>query len=319
MFRKSLKLSIAVVLIASHIMLLVGDGYAAAPTVKLIVNPNKTDVYVGSESVALTAKASGSGLQFKWELQGPGKIEGTGSAVFYNIPDEIEGESARAMITVTVTDEAGQETTETVTFNILASKIPEKEEVPEPAKPAKKGMSTGKKVAIGVGAAALVGGGVAAVLALTGDDDKKEPSFTGTFTLETVGYLNGYVTYDRFTFNLTQSDSSITGTFTLSSNFANCCTATCSTPVRGTVVEKLTADLSWPESAVGTCYCGSLRYRTWINARSRRYTLEDDGNILRSATGAEYPRQAKRSLYDAGKGVLEDESFIPGGGDYIRQ
>lgn len=173
MYPKSLKAFVAGFVAVTYILLLTGTGYAEGPSVKLIVNPNKTDVYVGSEPAALTAKASGTGLKFAWELKGPGKIEGTGSAIFYHIPEEIEGDSAQALITVTVTDEAGQETTETFTFNILAK---ETSAPAVPAEAAKKGLSTPAKVAIGVGAAALVVGGIA-MAAGGGDDDDDELPF----------------------------------------------------------------------------------------------------------------------------------------------
>ena len=96
------------------------EGMAANTTIKLVVNPNKTYVYLGSGGIALTTRARGKGLTYSWELLGPGKLDGQGSAVFYILPETIEGESDQALITVTVKDETGQEMSESITFNILA-------------------------------------------------------------------------------------------------------------------------------------------------------------------------------------------------------
>lgn len=100
--------------------LLLGECSAATSTIRLVVNPNKTDVYLGSHNIALTARVRGKNLAYTWELLGPGKLDGKGSAVFYILPEKIAGESAQALITVKVTDESGQEMTESIIFNILA-------------------------------------------------------------------------------------------------------------------------------------------------------------------------------------------------------
>ncbi len=119
MFRKHQKLSFLFVVISVGLLLLFRESYAV-PTVKLMVNPSVLDIAVGSESIALTARASGSNLQFEWKLLGPGEFEGstTESAVFYKPPDTIEGKSAKAIITIKVTDDKGEDATESVIFNI---------------------------------------------------------------------------------------------------------------------------------------------------------------------------------------------------------
>ncbi len=89
-------------------------------SVKLIVNPNKTDIWVGSEPIAITAKVSGTSLKYTWELLGPGNLEGEGSAVFYIPPEMIAGELTMAMITVHVTDDSGQIDMASVTFQIIS-------------------------------------------------------------------------------------------------------------------------------------------------------------------------------------------------------
>ena len=143
-----------------------GDVYAEALSVSLRANPDVTEVFVGADPIALIAKAAGTGLQFSWELQGPGRIEGSGSAIFYYAPQTIEGQSARAIVTVMVKDGTGQETTDAYAFTILAEEgeeeVAEKAVVPAPEKT---GMSRNTKIAIGAGAAAAAVGGYGALLA----------------------------------------------------------------------------------------------------------------------------------------------------------
>jgi hypothetical protein len=140
---------------------LVGQGFAQNSDIKLIMNPSKTDVYLGSDPIALTARVKGKNLSYEWKLLGPGKLEGKGSSVFYILPETIEGESEQALITVTVTDESGEATTESVTFNILA----------EEKTASKKGMSNTTKIALGAVAVAGLGGGIAVAAGGGGDGD----------------------------------------------------------------------------------------------------------------------------------------------------
>lgn len=313
MFWKSLKLSIAVILIASYMVLLFGEGYAATPTVKLVVDPDTTDVYVGSEPISLTAEASGSGLTFRWELRGPGKLEGTGSAMFYTLPDKIEGESARAIITVTVTDEAGQETIEGVTFTILARKTPAQEESP---KPTKKGMSKTTKIALGVGAAAALGGGIA-LLAGGGDDDNGGGPFSGTFRAEYT--TEGGQVYWIDVYKLTQNDSSITGTNDMTGT-TSCCTASFTVPITGTATET-SATISSPYGE-GRCEGIDCAEKFYVDAYTANAELINDGNTLRiywyDWVYYDYGRTAKLIYPETGTQIKEDKVFI-GNRDFIRQ
>ncbi len=312
MFRKRLKLSIVVVLIAAYMMLLLGDGFAAAPAVKLIVNPDTPEVYAGSEPVALTAEASGSGLTFKWELQGPGKIEGEGSEISYIVPKTIKGASAQATIIVAVKDEAGQETTETFMFNILTTKTPA---------PAKKGMSTGKKVVIGVGAAALLGGGIALAAGGGNDGDGNGP-FAGTFTLEFVDQFNdGTPAYwtDTFTLEQKKNETSITGTHVLTLSDKFCCTASFSVSVSGTALSDTSAVLSW---GPGRARCegegfGGCWIEVWTDGGTFNFFLVDNGNILRS--GSDFIRMSVVGSPETRTEVKDDGVLHFGGRDFIRQ
>jgi hypothetical protein len=314
MIQKSVKIAIALLLSVLHVLVICGEGYAA-PTVKLIVSPNKTDVYLGADSIVLTAKASGANLKYKWNLQGPGAIEGEGAAVFYKLPESIEGESAQAVVTVTVTDENGEETTDSFTFNIL-----KKEETkPVAAEPKsepeqeKKGMSTTTKVAIGAGAAVL---GIGAAVAILNKPEEKEKPFTGTFKREYTDYSNyGNLYRNTLTFQLKQSGDSISGTIEKISELIDCCPVTMSASVTGTA-DGNTAYLSWGEATAGTCQCS---WTTWspsgIAAGSGRATLINDNRTLRFDGGAEYTR-SKIACEKAG---VECDTNVAPFGDFTRQ
>jgi hypothetical protein len=75
--------------------------------------------------------------------------------------------------------------------------LPTPTPTPKPRK-----MGTGTKIALGVGAAALLGGGIA--LAVSGGDEDSEPTVSGRWS----GLLMGFVTVSL---NLSQNRSSITG------------------------------------------------------------------------------------------------------------
>ncbi len=283
MVRRGLKFSLALVLIVAHITLLVGSGYAAEPSVRLIVNPNKTDVDLGSDPIALTAKATGSNLTYAWEVKGPGKIDGEGSAVFYVLPNKIKGKSEQALVTVTITDAAGQETTETVTFNILAKTTS--------STPAKQGMSRNTKIAIGVGGAALLGGGIAALAGGGDDDDDDDDTFNGTFQRESSAQSNygGFVYWTEI-YRLTQEGNSVTGTFELIGAYANCCTANFTVAAYGTI----DGDFLILAEEAGAAECqgtdGCLR-RISSDSGTYNFTLAENGQILRSGS-VDYARQS---------------------------
>jgi len=132
MFKKIQKLSILFVIISVSILLLMEESYAEI-NVKLVMNPEVTTIKVGSEPIALVANASGSNLTFKWELLGPGEFEGstTSSAIHYIPPEKITRKSAKATITVKVSDDQGNEATAGVTFNIIP--FPRSEVTPAPS------------------------------------------------------------------------------------------------------------------------------------------------------------------------------------------
>jgi hypothetical protein len=54
--------------------------------VELFVNPKGTEVFAGSKPIILSVRASGTGLTFRWELYGPGRLEEKERAAFYFPP-----------------------------------------------------------------------------------------------------------------------------------------------------------------------------------------------------------------------------------------
>jgi len=299
-----------VVVICLSSMLFVQEGLAA-PTVKILVNPNQKDVSAGSDPIALTAQAAGSNLKYRWTLNGPGKIDNTNlPAVFYTVPATISGSSAQAVITVTVTDEQGQESTESITLNIL----PEKK--PEPVIARKQGMSTMTKVGLGLGGTALLVGGIA--LATGGGDDGNSEPFTGTFRgdLRSGVSTSGSSYTFQYTLNLTQSGNTISGNVVKASTLPGCCTNNVTVAVIGSVINQTTANISWG-SGEGTCQCtqGTGTWWSSVSSDSGQATLINNNKTLRFAGGAEYTRAKLISL----DGKTTSESQESPSGDFMRE
>ncbi len=265
MLRKNATGICAIVLIFTYVVVLSGSGYAA-PSVKLIINPNRTEVELGTEPIALTAKATGANLTYSWELKGPGKIDGEGSAVFYVLPDSITGSSAQALVTVTITDASGQQTTETVTFNILAPKRT------TPASPApatqKTGMSRNTKIALGVGAAAALGGGIA-LLAGGGDDDDDD-SDGGTISVFGDWEFTGSLIQDGCDFG---AGSSFSGSLNFIQNGSNVAIPDVTLSVGGT--------------SMYFSYAGSIRGKNVSLAAVDPYVWQSGGTVIHLGSGVE--------------------------------
>ena len=87
MSRHNRKIAVAIVVFILCMTTLVGEGVAQELSIKLVMNPSKTDIYLGSDPIALTARVKGKNLTYVWELLGPGKLDGKGSSVFYILPE----------------------------------------------------------------------------------------------------------------------------------------------------------------------------------------------------------------------------------------
>ena len=109
MFRHIQQFVIVVSLLTVVLVVLCGKDVLTAPAVKFVINPNEKEVYLGSGPIVISVISREKNLTFSWKLTGPGKLDGAGSAVFYWPPKKLDGVS-QAVITVTVTDEAGHQT-----------------------------------------------------------------------------------------------------------------------------------------------------------------------------------------------------------------
>jgi hypothetical protein len=98
-------------------------SYAAPKIDKIVMSPTKTEIPVGSDSVALTVKASGSNLEYEWILQGVGSLQEptTKPAVFFIPPESIDKGAVQVMISIVVSDDQGQEATESIIFKIVTN------------------------------------------------------------------------------------------------------------------------------------------------------------------------------------------------------
>ena len=309
MFKKNQKRFVAFILVTLGVFLSFGEGYAA-PTVRLTMNPDKTEFPTGAEPVALTARASGTNLEFTWKLTGPGTIEGTGPSVIYKVPNTISGTSAQVKIKVIVRDATGQETTESVNFKIIA------ESTTSSAKPkSKKGMSKTTKILLGAGAAAAVVGGLA-LAAGGGDDSSSSGPFTGTFRWEHTGQTTtGIQTFWTEIYTLTQNGNAITGNLALSATLPGCCTASFTVPVTGTA--NGTSAIITDGAGEATCQCSVSIYSPSYGGGTYNVTLINNGSTLRFEGGVEYIRTSKVTHGEVGDELYD--RLLRMGGDFIRQ
>lgn len=319
MFRKI----ILVGWMSSIFLLIFFKNGIAVPPVDLKAIPDSTTVPVGSGKIVLTALVNARDLKFSWKILGPGQLETLeGSTTTYIVPDSIEGEIAQTTITVIVTDQTGQEISQSKTFEIVArsnSNIAPQlgldsnpTPVPEPTSVRKSSKSFGTKAVLGVGAAALIGG--VAALGVGGGDDKDEPPFTGTFKGPRLSDISDAGPYTwRYTLNLRQSEHSITGTLVKNSTLLNCCQAEISASVAGSVDGTDSANLTWG-AAEGLCECSEWRWHIRIEPGSGHVSLINAGKTLRFDGGAEYTRAKLISKNNVGWQLRSSPE-----GDFIRE
>jgi hypothetical protein len=142
------KYSIILTVLLVYAFLPFKESYAA-PTVKLVISPNDTNICPSASSIALTAKASGTELTFEWRLLGVGTFKGrtTGSAIFYVPPEKIGQQEEQAIVSVKVTDKNGEVATDSIVFviskkEILPTPTAEKEQLQPTDKEQAKGEHT---------------------------------------------------------------------------------------------------------------------------------------------------------------------------------
>ena len=128
-----------IVLTLAAIVLSLSNVYAQ-PIVELVADPDIQTLRIGGriEEIFLTARIEEQHVKLRWMLEGPGKIEGdiTSPGILYIVPDSIDSESTKVIITVVVIDIRGNELKKSVSFTLVsptAPIIPEITPTPEPA------------------------------------------------------------------------------------------------------------------------------------------------------------------------------------------
>ena len=104
-------------------LLLTCKQAAAQPKVDLLVEPARQIIFIGAErkEIQLIARVEQQGLQFAWALDGPGTLAGdaTSMGIFYLPPETVATPSARAIMTVSVTNEQGETAAASITFELM--------------------------------------------------------------------------------------------------------------------------------------------------------------------------------------------------------
>ncbi len=105
--------------------LIFSDVYAQ-PTVKLEIYPDIPEIPIGVISqICIIARSSEENIIFKWDKKGPGKFreEKTRFIRIYEAPENIDGESKRVTITVTMINDDLEEIADDVTFTLTSKTI----------------------------------------------------------------------------------------------------------------------------------------------------------------------------------------------------
>ncbi|GAK54126.1 serine/threonine protein kinase [Candidatus Moduliflexus flocculans] len=105
---------------------------AAAISLKVVVNPNVATLKLDDGPIIVSVKSQEKNLTYRWELSGPGRLQGQGPAVQYLLPAQLDAASASVVIAVTVTNQAGEERREQVEFAITAPPTPTPTKAPMP-------------------------------------------------------------------------------------------------------------------------------------------------------------------------------------------
>ena len=113
-----------------------GGRSLAQPVIELEVAPDIHAISLEQPVEVILTIGTVRNVEIQWSLQGPGKLEGdlTGPAVLYAPPAALETASEQAAVTVRVTNNAGQSSSQQRTFTLQASPAPVPTATP-PARP----------------------------------------------------------------------------------------------------------------------------------------------------------------------------------------
>lgn len=122
MFNKYRMLFVLFAGLCLGILLMLSDA-SAQSSEKLEIDPDIRAIHIGSapQDILIGSRKKGERFQYKWDIKGPGKFEGdvTNPAIYYIPPSKIGKKLVQTLITVTVTDNKGKETTDSVIFTLL--------------------------------------------------------------------------------------------------------------------------------------------------------------------------------------------------------
>ena len=141
---------------------------------------------------------------------------------------------------------------------------------------------------IRIGSAAIVGGGLLAIAILSGDDDTKAPSFTGTFVWEGFDPALDDSFQSTYTFHLTQEEDLINGEFIQTTS--GCCTATSQSTVLGSLLGGNSANLFLTRTPA-SCDCDNGEDIEFEGGSFSIIVTLKDGNSVLSDGTFEYIRQ----------------------------
>ena len=123
----------AILFVALALLLAVAQAAGEESLLKIVVNPNASDLTLGEGPVILSVKTPEKNVKYAWALDGPGQLQGEGSTVLYILPEQLDASPARVAIAVTVTNQAGQRQDARVALTLRApAATPAPTNTPEP-------------------------------------------------------------------------------------------------------------------------------------------------------------------------------------------
>ena len=96
---------------------------AAQPTVKIALDPDIRDIEIGSalKEIWVQAEVTGNNPKLTWKFEGPGSFQEMTLGGIYSIPQQIDGQTAQATLTVDAVDAYGNAAQDRVTLTLKSS------------------------------------------------------------------------------------------------------------------------------------------------------------------------------------------------------
>ena len=96
---------------------------AAQPTVKITLDPDIREIEIGSalKEIWVQAEVTGNNPKLTWKFEGPGSFQEMTLGGIYSIPQQIDGQTAQAALTVDAVDADGKAAQDRVTLTLKSS------------------------------------------------------------------------------------------------------------------------------------------------------------------------------------------------------